>query len=104
LAYLDVLPAPEAGGRSRRRVEAYHAPSGTQIRLQATDPSQFAAALVQARLAAAPAADQIVRVYNLAGTQYVRDPRTGQRSARPRDVLQGALDPFLLAYLEQANS
>jgi hypothetical protein len=43
--------------------------------------------------------DVIARVYNLARTQYVRDPRTGQRDGRPREVLGGALDPFLLAYL-----
>jgi len=106
LVYLDALPARAAAGRTRRRVEAYHAPSGTRVRLVSTDPRQFAAAFLRARLDAAPptgTADEIVRVYNLARTQYVRDPRTGQRSGRPREVLRGALDPFLLAYLESAN-
>ena len=48
-----------------------------------------------------PASEELVRVYHLTKAQYVRDPRTGERSNRPREVLDGALDAFLLAYLKQ---
>jgi peptide chain release factor 2 len=102
LMYLDVQPPPADRGRDRTLVEAYHAASGTRLRFVSQDPSRFAAALLRARLDAAPASthtDEIVRLYNLTRTQYVRDPRTGQRSDHPRAVLSGALDPFLLAYL-----
>ncbi len=48
-----------------------------------------------------PASEELVRVYHLTKAQFVRDPRTGERSSRPREVLDGALDAFLLAYLKQ---
>lgn len=48
--------------------------------------------------------DDVVRVYHLGSGAYVRDPRTGQRSAHPREVLNGTIDAFLLAYLEQAGA
>ena len=48
-----------------------------------------------------PPGEELVRIYHLAKAQYARDPRTGERSSRARDVLDGALDAFLLAYLKQ---
>lgn len=52
-----------------------------------------------------PAVDRsrIIRLYHLAGAADVRDPRTGHRSAHPRDVLAGRIDGFLIAYLESAT-
>ena len=44
-------------------------------------------------------ADQ-VRVYTLYEQQSVRDLRTKRSSTQPKKVLGGALDEFLLAYLE----
>jgi peptide chain release factor 2 len=44
-------------------------------------------------------ADQ-VRVYTLYKQQSVRDLRTKRSSTQPKKVLGGALDEFLLAYLE----
>lgn len=48
-------------------------------------------------------ADQ-VRVYTLYKQQSVRDLRTKRSSTQPKKVLGGALDEFLLAYLEMGNS
>lgn len=39
------------------------------------------------------------RLYSFARSHSIRDPRTGRRSSRPRDVLNGDLDTFLVAYL-----
>jgi hypothetical protein len=44
---------------------------------------------------------EVVRLYSFGRSHYVRDPRTGERSNRTRDVLSGDLDAFLLAYLLQ---
>ncbi|HST87267.1 MAG TPA: hypothetical protein VLJ14_02725, partial [Ktedonobacterales bacterium] len=63
----------------------------------------LAALLVRGRAGRTPS-DEVVRVYHLMKTSYVRDPRTGARSSRPREVLDGALDTFLLAYLTQAGT
>ncbi len=86
-------------------VEASDPTSGVQVRVRALHGKETALALLEARRArhgALPVPqDQVARVYHLAKTQYVRDPRTGHRTGRPRDVLGGALDAFLLAYLGQ---
>jgi protein subunit release factor B len=50
-----------------------------------------------------PEPNDVVRIYNFAGTQYARDPRTGQEADRPRDVLNGGIDPFLLAALKSTD-
>jgi hypothetical protein len=43
--------------------------------------------------------DELARVYHLGSAAgHVRDPRTGERSNQPRAVLDGAIEPFLLAY------
>jgi ATP-dependent Clp protease ATP-binding subunit ClpC len=44
---------------------------------------------------------EVVRLYSFGRSHYVRDPRTGERSNRAREVLKGDIDSFLLAYLSQ---
>ncbi len=44
---------------------------------------------------------EVVRLYSFGRSHYVRDPRTGERSNRAKDVLGGDIDAFLLAYLSQ---
>jgi hypothetical protein len=43
----------------------------------------------------------VARLYSFGRSHYVRDPRTGERSNRARDVLRGDIDTFLLAYLSR---
>jgi hypothetical protein len=43
----------------------------------------------------------VARLYSFGRSHYVRDPRTGERSNRARDVLHGDIDEFLLAYLSR---
>ncbi|HEX6800745.1 MAG TPA: hypothetical protein VF116_23735, partial [Ktedonobacterales bacterium] len=89
--------------RTARLIEATDPRSGQRVRVRAADPATIAAELIAARLAAGTPAssDEVVRVYHLARTQYVRDPRTNHREGRVREVLDGAIDAFLLAYLAQ---
>ena len=42
---------------------------------------------------------ETVRNYVLHPDQYVKDARTGHKSGNPTVVLDGALDPFIEAYL-----
>ncbi len=90
---------------TRRALRRSEARSGRvqRERVRAADPIAVAAELIAARLAAgaAPSSDDVVRVYHLAKTQYVRDPRTNHREGRVREVLDGAIDAFLVAYLAQ---
>jgi hypothetical protein len=46
---------------------------------------------------------EVVRLYSFARAHTIRDPRTGQRSSRTRDVLQGDIDAFLVAYLSSTE-
>lgn len=46
----------------------------------------------------------MARIYYLARSQYVRDPRTNHRERRPREVLEGRIGPFLFAYLSQQRA
>ncbi len=89
--------------RAARLIEATDPRSGQRVRVRAADPAAIAAELIAARLAAGavPSSDEVVRVYHLAKTQYVRDPRTNHREGRVREVLDGAIDAFLVAYLAQ---
>ena len=86
-------------------VEAVEVLSGQRVRVRSLHAKETALAFLAARLTrendTTARNDQIARLYHLAKTQYVRDPRTGHRTGRPRDVLAGALDAFLLAYLAQ---
>jgi ATP-dependent Clp protease ATP-binding subunit ClpC len=79
---------------------------GTQaVRVRATNPGPIAEALLCAQLAhpargeALAASDELARIYYLTRGQHVRDPRTDERQDRPREVLSGAIDPFLFAWL-----
>ncbi len=89
-------------------MEARDQVSGLSVRVQAQQPDEaqslacdLLAALLERQAAGAAPQDEVARVYHLAKTQYARDPRTGERSNRARDVLDGMLDNFLLAYLKQ---
>lgn len=53
--------------------------------------------------AAAPA-PEIVRLYCPDGDRYVRDTRTDVRTTLVRNVLDGDLDPFILAYLRSEEA
>jgi hypothetical protein len=47
--------------------------------------------------------ETLARVYYLGRSQYVRDPRSGHREGRSRDVLRGGIDGFLFAFLRHAQ-
>jgi peptide chain release factor 2 len=102
-----VTVCAEEPGRDGKTVQVVEvrSPGGLRVRVRAEHAERLALSLLAARTALAeadPAEDAlVVRVYRLARTQYVRDPRTGERSGKPRDVLAGAIDPFLFAYLKQ---
>jgi ATP-dependent Clp protease ATP-binding subunit ClpC len=100
--------ARESKERAVHVVEAVEPGSGERVRVRCADALKVAlqliAARIQAQQATRPPSDDLVRVYHLAKSHYVRDPRTGCRAARPREVLDGALDPFLLAYLTQRSA
>jgi ATP-dependent Clp protease ATP-binding subunit ClpC len=49
-------------------------------------------------------APEIVRLYCPEGDRYVRDTRTDVRTTLVRDVLEGDLDPFILAYLKSEEA
>jgi ATP-dependent Clp protease ATP-binding subunit ClpA/protein subunit release factor B len=130
LARVEVLPAPDEGvpppfdrdaleitasvvrsketrDRPLQLVEVHDPASDLRVRVRSSDALKVALSLLSARIARqrAPgvATEEVARVYHLARTQYVRDPRTGHRIGRPREVLGGAIDPFLLAYLARQN-
>jgi ATP-dependent Clp protease ATP-binding subunit ClpA len=104
-----VVRDEEPGGRDGKKVrtaEAVDPASGLRVHIRAADAERVALSLLAVRCAvrasgSGPAEPSVVRVYRLARTQYVRDPRTGERSGKARDVLSGAIDPFLLAYIKQ---
>src|SRR5579859_3841264 len=88
-----------------RSVELTDPTTREVVRVYAEDAGHVARDLLVALLGrgaggTAPGED-VARVYHLGRTQYVRDPRTGLRVNRPRDVLAGALDSFLVAYLKR---
>jgi protein subunit release factor B len=49
---------------------------------------------------------EVIRVYAPDGDRFVRDLRTGVRTTQVREVLEGELDEFILAYLrtEEADA
>jgi hypothetical protein len=58
-------------------------------------------ALKAGRAAAkSPEVPEVVRVYTLEGDRSIRDLRTDVRTNQVRDVLEGDLDEFILAYLK----
>lgn len=84
--------------------------SGTEVRVVARDAERIALALLAARAlrpypgATVTGSDEMARIYYLARSQYVRDPRTNHRERRPREVLEGRIGPFLFAYLSQQRA
>ena len=71
--------------------------------LAARGPAQMASAESLDADGVAPLRDQ-VRAYSVFKQHSVRDLRTQHSSTQPRKVLAGALDEFLLAYLEFESS
>ncbi len=90
---------------ARQTATATDRVSGTAVRVTAREAGEVALALLAARAArpsqgaALTASDVVARVYCLARSQYVRDPRTNHRERRARQVLEGRIGPFLVAYL-----
>src|SRR5262249_40246707 len=130
LARVEVLPAPAEGvplpfdrdalnitatelrtkeskDRPLQLVEVHDPASDLRVRVRSSDALKFALNLLAARITRQTThgadTEEVVRVYHLARSQYVRDPRTSHRVSRPREVLGGAIDPFLLAYLASQN-
>jgi ATP-dependent Clp protease ATP-binding subunit ClpA len=128
-ARVEVMPAPAWGApaepesirvtvKSAGRAEARNGSTPVQVadavtadglysvRVRAANAGPIAGALLSAQLAHPPrgealaGTDELVRVYYLTRGQHVRDPRTEERQNRPRDVLAGAIEPFLFAWLE----
>jgi peptide chain release factor 2 len=103
---LDEIAGQEPDRPNLRLVEAVHAATGLTLRLEAERADDVAGAVVAARLCRMPrgnamgADEAVARIYYLAHSQHVRDPRSGHREGRPRDVLRGAIDGFLFAFLK----
>jgi peptide chain release factor 2 len=125
LVRVTVMPVPCAGpdeemmevlvGAGKRpEVQATHRRTGQAITIRPTagtaDIGMLARELLAAemarqdRLHAGAAPQEVVRRWWLGSKPSVRDPRTGVAVARIKDVLQGDIDRFLLAYLEQRGA
>lgn len=125
LVRVTVMPVPCAGpdeemmevvvGAGKRpEVQATHRQTGQAITIRPTagtaDIGMLARELLAAemarqdRLHAGAAPQEVVRRWWLGSKPSVRDPRTGVAVARIKDVLQGDIDRFLLAYLEQRGA
>lgn len=125
LVRVTVMPVPCAGpdeemmevvvGAGKRpEVQATHRQTGQTITIRPTagtaDIGMLARELLAAemarqdRLHAGAAPQEVVRRWWLGSKPSVRDPRTGVAVARIKDVLQGDIDRFLLAYLEQRGA
>jgi ATP-dependent Clp protease ATP-binding subunit ClpA len=99
-----VAIAPSRIGREAEDVVEVATTDGRTLRVRGRGAEEAALALLAERARPARPEDEasdLVRVYHIGRSHYVRDPRTGERSNRPRDVLAGAIDAFLLAYLRQ---
>jgi len=91
------------GPHALQQVEA--SARGVSVHLIGQDAPELAVTLLAARLLSPPTeAEEVVRVYTTGRERWVRDPRTGVRSNDPRDILDGALDPFLVGYMRQAGT
>jgi ATP-dependent Clp protease ATP-binding subunit ClpC len=95
MVWRNALAADELDQQARRFVAALltaaQTPSSQPPRTEGDDDGLVALA------------DQ-VRVYTLYKQQSVRDVRTKRASTQPKKVLGGALDEFLLAYLELGSN
>jgi protein subunit release factor A len=107
---VSVVPPPARARRAaspRTLAEAIDQVSGLRVCVAAQDAEHVALALLAARTtrpsksSGLAGGDEVARIYCLAPTQYVRDPRTNHREGRPREVLEGHIDAFLYAYLSQ---
>ncbi len=98
----DLLEPSDRRDYHSALLEARHESSGLSIRVRSTEEvaGELLRALLSRQESGLPPSDELVRIYHLAKSQYVRDPRTGERFTRAKDVLDGALDTFLLAYLK----
>ncbi len=99
----EVALPSESQDNRHEVLEIRHERIGLQIRVKSSDSTahELAQALLEHQERVAAPSEELARVYHLDKSQYARDPRTGARSPRTRDVLDGALDAFLLAYLKQ---
>ena len=107
-------PSGHAGARAaadgRQVAVAVDRISGAQVRVAARNAEWVALALLAARAVrpsqgvAVTGGDEVARIYYLARSQYVRDPRTNHRERRPREVLDGRIGPFLYAYLSRQRA
>jgi hypothetical protein len=125
LVRVTVMPVPGAGpdeekmevvvGAGKRpEVRATHRQTGQTITIRpaagTADIGMLARELLAAemirqdRLHAGAAPQEMVRRWWLGSKPSVRDPRTGVAVARIKDVLQGDIDRFLLAYLQQRGA
>jgi ATP-dependent Clp protease ATP-binding subunit ClpC len=102
LARVDVVAADHAEGITTEEARRLLQTASESGYLSGKDTRDSKEAGGQRPESAVPPVEELVRVYHLARAQYARDPRTGLRSSRAREVLDGALDPFLLAYLKQS--
>jgi ATP-dependent Clp protease ATP-binding subunit ClpC len=107
LRTISELRAAGNAGRNIQIVEATDEAHGANVRVRGEDAERLAVALLRARAALRPlttaSAEDIVRVYNLGRTQFVKDRRTNERDGQAGRVLAGALDRFLLAFLRGAS-
>ncbi len=125
LVRVTVMPVPGAGpdeekmevvvGAGKRpEVRATHRQTGQTITIHpaagTADIRMLARELLAAemarqdRLGAGAAPQEVVRRWWLGSKPSVRDPRTGVAVTRIKDVLQGDIDRFLLAYLQQRGA
>jgi protein subunit release factor B len=89
------------------RVQVFAIPDGTNVARWLADYQRIKTDILEGRRPA-PSQEKhtVIRIYSLErqGERYVRDTRTGVRSARVKDVLEkGRLDEFILAYLQQED-
>jgi ATP-dependent Clp protease ATP-binding subunit ClpC len=86
----------------RMAAEAVEERSGLRVTVRAARAEEVSLALLLARRAGAQAqtgGDEVVRIYHIGKTQFVRDKRTGERDGQPKRVLSGGIDRFLFAAL-----
>ena len=103
LARVDIVSVEQGEGMAPEEARRFFQTSGESGYSAGKDAHDTKEATGQRQESAVPPVEELARVYHLARAQYARDPRTGMRSSRAREVLEGALDPFLLAYLKQST-
>ena len=109
-----VVATERDGGAAVSCVRATHRRSGRTVTIRSRHPRAAAEGHARELLAAESARQRVagtraaptavVRRWWLGDNADVRDPRTGVTLARLKDVLDGQIEPFLLAYLERRVS